>query len=855
MKLKICLWLAIYVVFSFPPWAWGATYYVRTDGNDTNCTGAADAAYPGSGSGVACAKKTIKVGIDLLYNAGDELHIGAGTYVETAQSVPDRSGAESQPIKIIGGYGGETIWDVNSLASTAVAGSMDYNVFQDITFRGADLSNRVLIRLYSGSDNNRITHCKFIDTAIVAQTTGLNTVIDTSIFEGTKFDVDGTYVIQTTTPGYIHAYKNIFRPSANHQQRGIGLNSTATSTLDSNVFDGATRAHIWLNAVQTLNLNNNIFISPGVGSSINGFVISSLGGTGAGSTVNDNNNLMLPNGWSTNRLIDTSFALTLNTTGRLSELPQFKEQRRLAYLFMTLDDAGTLADALSVAQKYYNPAGLKIGNCIQYQQVEASTVSHADAVAFINAGNDIYSHGYSHSQLNNLNALTITGPTANSKITITTDVTAAASENWTGSLVVLEGATVQDTLSFATYPTLASIRSRLNNRNYGSGAWSVAYPAGVTETGPLVKSTTLANIASQDVSTATTITYAATPYYFVEVTEAAAKLQAWIRSGATGRAAAYTVDYFIAGANLSNATVADVVAAAGLHGARQNPATSTATGYLSAMKPFDFVIKTDSDVRSGAGYKGSSNISFAAATKTITVTSALVKTTWGLDVGDTISVQWSTSNNNVLTIATISEAGGNTTITVNETLTDESNASALLICETKFKRSVAGFISQVASSGKGIEVMSHSLSSHYGYCELEHKWFAEVAGKSNYALRYGLNDTLTLMWSSGSDRDGNGFPATAGSKSSPDNTLTLGHAYGDVSDYRLRASSPCVNTGTNIPWTGVPNVTDFSGRKITDASGNIIAPGGVVDIGAYEFCPTLQNTGYGWKSKGFLRIK
>lgn len=58
----------------------------------------------------------------------------------------------------------------------------------------------------------------------------------------------------------------------------------------------------------------------------------------------------------------------------------------------------------------------------------------------------------------------------------------------------------------------------------------------------------------------------------------------------------------------------------------------------------------------------------------------------------------------------------------------------------------------------------------------------------------------------------------------------------DLSDYRLRSNSPARNAGLNSVWAGTANVTDFAGRKITDASGNIIACGGTVDIGAYEYC-------------------
>jgi len=53
--------------------------------------------------------------------------------------------------------------------------------------------------------------------------------------------------------------------------------------------------------------------------------------------------------------------------------------------------------------------------------------------------------------------------------------------------------------------------------------------------------------------------------------------------------------------------------------------------------------------------------------------------------------------------------------------------------------------------------------------------------------------------------------------------------------FRLQASSPAINKGGNSVWSGEANITDFAGTAITDALGNIVAPGGRVDIGAYEY--------------------
>lgn len=54
-------------------------------------------------------------------------------------------------------------------------------------------------------------------------------------------------------------------------------------------------------------------------------------------------------------------------------------------------------------------------------------------------------------------------------------------------------------------------------------------------------------------------------------------------------------------------------------------------------------------------------------------------------------------------------------------------------------------------------------------------------------------------------------------------------------DFKLKRTSPCRDAGKNSVWAGTANVLDFSGIAITDGSGNIITPGGTVDMGAYEY--------------------
>ena len=58
------------------------TIFVRPDGDDTNCDGTADVAYPGSGGpGLACAVKTVQKGVDLV-DTGGTVTVASGIYIE-----------------------------------------------------------------------------------------------------------------------------------------------------------------------------------------------------------------------------------------------------------------------------------------------------------------------------------------------------------------------------------------------------------------------------------------------------------------------------------------------------------------------------------------------------------------------------------------------------------------------------------------------------------------------------------------------------------------------------------------------------------------------------------------------------
>lgn len=88
---------AIFLFFLITSTAEATTYYVRTDGGTTTqCTGTTDAAYPGSGTGVACALihpawAIGATGTSGVMSAGDTLIIGEGSYL-IGYGMPNTSG-------------------------------------------------------------------------------------------------------------------------------------------------------------------------------------------------------------------------------------------------------------------------------------------------------------------------------------------------------------------------------------------------------------------------------------------------------------------------------------------------------------------------------------------------------------------------------------------------------------------------------------------------------------------------------------------------------------------------------------------------------------------------------------------
>lgn len=100
-----------------------------------------------------------------------------------------------------------------------------------------------------------------------------------------------------------------------------------------------------------------------------------------------------------------------------------------------------------------------------------------------------------------------------------------------------------------------------------------------------------------------------------------------------------------------------------------------------------------------------------------------------------------------------------------------------------------------------------------------------VAGPpaSEYTVDYNVLD--------GSQNNTGGYVAVTGTnaiKSAPQ------FVNSSANDFNLQSGSPAEDACDNSVWRGTPNIMDYAGVPITDGSGNIVAPGGRVNCGAYE---------------------
>lgn len=216
------------LLFGQPIFA-ATTYYVRTDGNDTNCNGSANVAdsIPVRPN---CAEKTIIAGVAHAAGPGDVISIGPGTFTETAAVTVPALGANGNPIIIRGASAATTIYrrvncTVDDNSCGVVITDKNYIRFTDLTFK--DFNGKSAFDVISTSG----THSGIEITNCIIDNVGNRGVLDSG---GTDFSK------------FVHTY---------------GAGNHANYLITGNTFTGVYGVVLHLTHLNTALIDSNTFIN------------------------------------------------------------------------------------------------------------------------------------------------------------------------------------------------------------------------------------------------------------------------------------------------------------------------------------------------------------------------------------------------------------------------------------------------------------------------------------------------------------------------------------------------------------------------------------------------------------------
>ena len=262
--------------------------YVRTDGNDAECDGSLNIAYPGGSGPLACAVQTIQHGIDLV-NPGGVVEVAAGVYLENV--IVNKSvtllGAQHDilPTNISerGGPGSESI--VRPPTSVPDRSNLFTVLVDNITINGFMLDG----------NNPSLTDCTNDSNGICLHVGG---GVANGVYSDSILPDDFSHPVNNLTVSY-----NIIK---NVNQHGVGLSSdagtpTSNNLITKNVIDNmvggthagapnfypyGSRRAIWLRKNQYANITGNIITRAQNGIHINQF---SLPNPGISKSLSENN--------------------------------------------------------------------------------------------------------------------------------------------------------------------------------------------------------------------------------------------------------------------------------------------------------------------------------------------------------------------------------------------------------------------------------------------------------------------------------------------------------------------------------------------------------------------------------------
>jgi hypothetical protein len=268
--------------------------YVRVDGDDVNCDGTIDAAYPGSGTGLSCAVRTVQEGINLV-DPGGTVMVGTGVFAENVSISKDLTlmGADAGGTIIDGGGSSRVVY-VNINVDLTIS---DVTIRNGGGFTGAGIyvtSGSVLTLTGSIMSNN--TSCSGCSGAGLYLAHGASAVISNCSFvdNTTGASADGAGVFNWRNP--LTVVGSTFSGNDSSGRGGAifsGLAGSSLTVIDSTFSDntvtgtGASGGAIWHDTGTLIVSNTTIFSNS---ASYAGGGIGLSGGTTSiyGSTIAEN---------------------------------------------------------------------------------------------------------------------------------------------------------------------------------------------------------------------------------------------------------------------------------------------------------------------------------------------------------------------------------------------------------------------------------------------------------------------------------------------------------------------------------------------------------------------------------------
>ena len=524
--------------------AWGATRYLAQSaaglGNASSC---ADAA-----ANTSFASAT----------AGDTVFL-CGTFTSNLTSNHDGTNATTGAVKV---YPALTKYGASSDTDTLLTGNLiinhDYWQLYGLSGNGNGTTSYGVI--FAGtSDYGEMHDCTWDDfVGPAAHLRGTNQNITGNKFRG-SIDSYSVYIKGSATGASsgVFAY-NIIKSSTKRAANRIKV-ETETGHPSWVFINNEVYCHYgdcWYSSASggTSELYNNI-------------IVGNIRNANAGHTVTNSNNTILP--WGK----DPDLNYLTNVTpgaGTLYSDTKKISYSKAGYVSFTIDDVDSyqkMSDLAAIINGY----GKHMTWAVQIKGLTETAVGNQALLqSLVAAGNDIASHSFSHPNLTNTTALSVTGRAGSTPTVDIACIQSGDSSTWTGTMLLKEGGSTVKTITLDSL-TLAALATSIAAQS----GWSATPNAGAGNGN--AKSTCLADITGTSVAGATNILFDLDKLHQVEITESKSTLDTLIGGG-------YSVVSYVYPGNAHDATARAALVTAGY---KNSPGVEGTSNTQDKLQSFD----------------------------------------------------------------------------------------------------------------------------------------------------------------------------------------------------------------------------------------------------------------------------